>query len=47
VFRTMYALRVYQLEHTVDNRSIFVVLLWTTVLFSISVLSGKFVIRRG
>ncbi|AAD36176.1 ABC transporter permease [Thermotoga maritima MSB8] len=47
VFRTMYALRVYQLEHTVDNRSIFVVLLWTVVLFSISILSGKFVIRRG
>jgi ABC-2 type transport system permease protein len=47
VFRTMYALRVYQLEHTIDNRSIFVVLLWTVVLFSISVLSGKFVIRRG
>ena len=47
VFRTMYALRVYQLEHTIDNRSIFVVSLWTVVLFSISVLSGKFVIRRG
>ncbi|KHC91594.1 hypothetical protein Mc24_06030 [Thermotoga sp. Mc24] len=47
VFRTMYALRVHQLEHTVDNHSIFVVLLWTVVLFSISVLSGKFVIRRG
>ncbi|PLV60470.1 ABC transporter permease [Thermotoga sp. KOL6] len=46
VFRTMYALRVFQLEHSIDKGSVILVGIWTLVFFVVSIFSGKFVIRR-
>ncbi|MCD6551806.1 ABC transporter permease, partial [Thermotoga sp.] len=47
VFRIMYALRIYQVEHVVDVRSILYVGIWAIVFLVLSIFSGKLIIRRG
>ncbi|MDK2949953.1 MAG: type transport system permease protein [Thermotoga sp.] len=47
VFKTMYALRLYQLERAVDIHSIFYIGVWTAAFLALSIFSGRLVIRRG